>query len=79
MEAHLACGAAPSSQITHAATGAGGAPNRRHSARPQGVRGPTDKAGHHACQHVEFSRGLAGEARGARRPGRAHSAIPYGG
>ena len=65
--------------IIRAATGAGGAPNRRHSARPQGVRGPTDKAGHHACRHVEFSRGLARGGRGTRWPGRARWAIPYGG
>ena len=53
---HLVCGASPSSQITRAATGADGAPNRRHSARPQGISDHTDKAGHHACRHVEFSR-----------------------
>ena len=68
---HLVCGAAPSSQITRAATGAGGAPNRRHLARPQGVRGltPTRRA---TTPVIAWSstRGLARAARRARQPGR---------
>ena len=68
---HLVCGAVPSSQTIRAATGADGAPNRRHSARPQGARGltPTRRATTPVSARSS-TRGLARAARRARRPGR---------